>query len=66
MLVGLRLMCCRYAYASGALSGVTEGVAFSPFQVIKVQEDIRMAAVSVAGCLSVPCSHGLHHLELMS
>ena len=28
--------CCRYAYASGALSGVSEGLAFSPFQVIKV------------------------------
>ena len=26
----------RYAYLSGALSGVTEGVAFGPFQVIKV------------------------------
>jgi hypothetical protein len=26
----------QYAYLSGALSGVTEGVAFGPFQVIKV------------------------------
>ncbi|KIY96069.1 2-oxodicarboxylate carrier 2 [Monoraphidium neglectum] len=27
----------RYAYASGALSGVSEGVVFAPFQVIKVR-----------------------------
>mmetsp|Transcript_8374 Transcript_8374/g.20855 ORF Transcript_8374/g.20855 Transcript_8374/m.20855 type:complete len:290 (-) Transcript_8374:426-1295(-) len=27
----------QYAYLSGGLSGVTEGVAFSPFQVIKVR-----------------------------
>ncbi|WIA12686.1 hypothetical protein OEZ85_006327 [Tetradesmus obliquus] len=27
----------RYAYLSGALCGVTEGVAFAPFQVIKVR-----------------------------
>ncbi len=27
-------MACRYAYASGALSGVTEAVVFSPFQVM--------------------------------
>lgn len=26
----------RYAYLSGALSGVSEGVVFAPFQVIKV------------------------------
>jgi len=42
----LSLSCCSswheghlltsYAYLSGALSGVTEGVAFAPFQVIKV------------------------------
>lgn len=46
--VGVRLCCCccfrswhdgqlpaAYAYFSGALSGVTEGIAFAPFQVVK-------------------------------
>lgn len=30
-----------YAYASGALSGIPEAIAFSPFQVIKVPKTRR-------------------------
>jgi hypothetical protein len=40
----------RDAYLSGALSGVSEGVAFSPFQVIKVGAALQQAtAVWPAG-----------------
>jgi hypothetical protein len=47
----------RYAYLSGALSGVPEGVAFSPFQVVKVSScsaaaggGAHAAVVTRGGC----------------
>jgi hypothetical protein len=40
----------RYAYLSGALAGVTEGVAFSPFQVIKVRLSDATNCAATAAC----------------
>lgn len=44
----------RHAFLSGALSGVSEGVAFSPFQVIKVRR--RGSGVQAGAAIVCSCS----------
>ncbi len=46
-----------YAYISGGLSGVSEGIAFSPFQVIKVGHGVTEGALT-AGRWYQGAKHG--------